>query len=62
MKNIRIFISENFEFLAVKFTICLNRRVFVMPQYTSVQSDKSNKYNIKKSAFYVSCSSVYKSK
>ena len=28
MKNIRIFLSENFPFLAVKFSIFLNRHVF----------------------------------
>ena len=30
MKNIRFFLSEKFPFLVVKFTIYLNRRVFVM--------------------------------
>ena len=30
MKNIGFFLSENFQFLVVKFSICLNRRVFVM--------------------------------
>ena len=30
MKNIRVFISENFQFLEVKFSIYLNRRVFIM--------------------------------
>ena len=30
MKNIRVFVSENFQFLEVKFVIYLNRRVFVM--------------------------------
>ena len=30
MKNIRFFLSENFMFLEVKFSVCLNRRVFVM--------------------------------
>ena len=30
MKNIRIFLSENFHFLVVKFSVYLNRRVFVM--------------------------------
>ena len=29
MKNIRVFLSENFQFLEVKFSIYLNRRVFV---------------------------------
>ena len=30
MKNIRVFLSENFQLLEVKFSIYLNRRVFVM--------------------------------
>ena len=30
MKNSRIFLSENFPFLIVKFSKYLNRRVFVM--------------------------------
>ena len=30
MKNIRVFLPENFPFLEVKFSIHLNRRVFVM--------------------------------
>ena len=30
MKNNRIFLSENFQFLEVKFSIYLNRRVYVM--------------------------------
>ena len=30
MKNILIFLSENFRFLDDKFSIYLNRRVFVM--------------------------------
>ena len=30
MKNIRVFLSENFQFLEVKFSVYLNRRVFVM--------------------------------
>ena len=30
MKNIRFFLSENFPFLVVKFSIYLNRHVFVM--------------------------------
>ena len=30
MKNIRIFLSEKFPFLVVKFSIYLNRSVFVM--------------------------------
>ena len=30
MKNFRIFLSENFHFLVVKFSVYLNRHVFVM--------------------------------
>ena len=30
MKTTRFFLSENFPFLVVKFSIYLNRRVFVM--------------------------------
>ena len=30
MKNIRIFLSENFHFLVIKFSVYLNRRVFVI--------------------------------
>ena len=30
MKNIRIFLSENFHFLVVKVSVYLNRHVFVM--------------------------------
>ena len=30
MKNIRFFFSENFQFLVMKFSIYLNRHVFVM--------------------------------
>ena len=30
MKNISVFLSENFQFLEVKFSIYLNRRFFVM--------------------------------
>ena len=30
MKNIRVFLFENFQFLEMKFSIYLNSRVFVM--------------------------------
>ena len=35
MKNIRVFLSERFQFLEVKFSIYLNRRVFVMQKVKS---------------------------
>ena len=30
MKNIGVFVSENFQFLETKFSMYLNRRVFLM--------------------------------
>ena len=30
MKNIRVFLTENYQFLEVKFSMYLNRRVFIM--------------------------------
>ena len=37
MKNIRLFISENFQFLVVKFSMYLNRRVFVMERLCAMK-------------------------
>ena len=37
MKNIRFFLPENFHFLVVKFSMYLNRRVFVMQSKFSVR-------------------------
>ena len=34
MKNIRVFLSENFQFLELKFSLYLNRYVFVIPSST----------------------------
>ena len=43
MKNIRDFLSENFQFLEVKFSIYLNRRVFVMTKTRDEkETDKTN--------------------
>ena len=36
MKNIKVFLSENFQFLEVKFSIYFNRRVFVMGTFSHV--------------------------
>ena len=33
MKNIRVFLSQNFQFLEVKFSLYFDRRVFVMPAH-----------------------------
>ena len=38
MKNIRFFLSENFQFLEVNFSTYLNRRVFVMGFYISLST------------------------
>ena len=39
MKNIRNFLSEYFRFLVVKFSIYLNRRVFVMSSANCMSPD-----------------------
>ena len=36
MKKISEFLSENFQFLVVKFSIYMNRRVFVMVRIRSI--------------------------
>ena len=41
MKNIRVFVAENFQFLKVKFSIYLNRRVFVMAK-RKLQPEKTS--------------------
>ena len=38
MKNIRIFYLKIFIFLLVKFSVCLNRRVFVMEKKSNNQN------------------------
>ena len=38
MKNIRVFSSENFQFSEVKFSIYLNRRVFVMMKHLQISN------------------------
>ena len=42
MKNIRFFLSENFQFLEVKFSIYMNRRVFVMLYLEDAVVDQVN--------------------
>ena len=39
MKNIRDFLSENFQFLVAKCSVYLNRHVFVMPESTMFKGD-----------------------
>ena len=43
MKNIEVFVPENFQFLEVKFSIYLNRSVFVIQSNTDVFSYVSTK-------------------
>ena len=40
MKNITVFVSENFKFLEEKFSIYLNRRVFVMTRQESTNKTR----------------------
>ena len=40
MKKYHIFLSENFQFLEVKFSINLNRRVFLMSRFALSYTDK----------------------
>ena len=44
MKNIRVFLSENFQFLEVIFSKYLNRRVFVMNTIDSFTVADSNSF------------------
>ena len=37
MKNIRFVLSENFQFLEVKFSVYLNRHVFVMRTFNEIR-------------------------
>ena len=41
MKNIRIFLSENFHFLVLKFSVYLNRHVFVMLKMAGLHTIKN---------------------
>ena len=41
MKNIRFFLSENFHFLVVKFSVYLNRHVFVMLSHASLRGQQN---------------------
>ena len=55
MKNIRVFVSENFQFLEVKFSIHLNRRVFVM-----VNVDNKLQTTIDYVYIFIYCSKAHK--
>ena len=46
MKNIRVFLSENFQFLEVKFSLYLNRHVFVMISQIHPSELQLNKANL----------------
>ena len=45
MKNIRIFLSENFHFLVVKFSVYLNRHVFVMDTTLTILLSLPRRYS-----------------
>ena len=49
MKNIRVFLSENLHILVAKFSVYLNRHVFVMISFKSSPYCKEAKYFI----FYI---------
>ena len=50
MKNVRVFLSENFQFLEVKLSIYMHSRVFVMRkikncnQMTNIDMNKGSDY------------------
>ena len=46
MKNIRIFYLKNCHFLVVKFSVYLNRRVFVMRGHIAMYTEPLKKFNI----------------
>ena len=52
MWKISELLFENFQFLVVNFSIYLNRRVFVMRQFSGIFSCFSHKYGL---AFYLNC-------
>ena len=56
MKNIRIFLSENIHILVVKFSVYLNRHVFVMNRRfrSATASAITSKAQIGKKVFHVS--------
>ena len=66
MKKYQSFLSENFQFMEVKFSIYLNRRVFVMTfqvcqvdkyqDLLSLKNEKKKKKKKKKNQNVVSCS------
>ena len=53
MKNIRVFLYENFQFLEVKFSIYLNRRVFVMYKDTNAAVEQNKVFNFIFSSTYL---------
>ena len=53
MKHIRVFVSENFHFLVVNFSVYLNRRVFVMKI-----SSKQIQRLINQNAYLVMCARI----
>ena len=54
MKNIRIFLSENFPFLVVTFSTYLNRRVFVMTFSLKIALSRANESQ-RQNAYFRTC-------
>ena len=48
MKNISIFLSENFQFLVVKFSIYLDRRVMALKRSVAKEKKRKKKKRKKK--------------
>ena len=55
MKNIRVFLSENFQFLEMKFSIYLNRRVFVMDSRQSEILIRQHKFTGQEARYELQC-------
>ena len=52
MKNIRVFLSENFQVLEVKFSVYLNRHVFVMDSDHAAHAQSPSGHMLSIDAFY----------
>ena len=59
MKIIRFVLSENFMFLEVKFSIYLNRRVFVMDKNRTMTFQRSDPNVIKTLPFYLAVTATH---
>ena len=62
MKNIRVFLSENFQYLEVKFSIYLNRNVFVMGLKNACFLEISIRLEVFLAALFIRVSNRYQKK